>query len=101
MSKTAEGAGGYVPRLKTQYIEVVRPAMLKEFKYSNPMRVPEIDKVVLNMGIGEATADRKKVEQAARDMALIAGQKPVMTKARTSIAGFKLRDNMAIGCKVT
>lgn len=92
---------GYVPRLKKQYLEVVRPAMLKEFQYPNPMRVPAIDKVVLNMGIGEATADRKKVEQAARDMTLIAGQKPVMTKARTSIAGFKLRDNMAIGCKVT
>jgi large subunit ribosomal protein L5 len=101
MAKAAEGASGYVPRLKTQYIEAVRPALLKEFKYSNPMRLPALDKVVLNMGIGEATADRKKVEQAARDMTLIAGQKPVMTKARTSIAGFKLRDNMAIGCKVT
>ncbi len=101
MTKTAQSSNDYVPRLKTQYLEVVRPEMLKEFKYTNPMRVPHIEKVVLNMGIGEATADRKKVEQAARDMALIAGQKPVMTKARKSIAGFKLRDNMAIGCKVT
>ena len=101
MTKTANNSSGYVPRLKTQYLEVVRPALLNEFKYTNPMRVPHIEKVVLNMGIGEATADRKKVEQAARDMALIAGQKPVMTKARKSIAGFKLRDNMAIGCKVT
>ncbi len=101
MTKTADNSNGYVPRLKTQYLEVVRPALLSEFKYTNPMRVPHIEKVVLNMGIGEATADRKKVEQAARDMALIAGQKPVMTKARKSIAGFKLRDNMAIGCKVT
>ena len=82
-------------------MKVVRPALLEEYKYSNPMRVPHIEKVVLNMGIGEATADRKKVEQATRDMTLIAGQKPVMTKARKSIAGFKLRDNMAIGCKVT
>ena len=101
MTKTVQSSNGYVPRLKTQYLEVVRPAMLKEFKYTNPMRVPHLEKVVLNMGIGEATADRKKVEQATRDMALIAGQKPVMTKARKSIAGFKLRDNMAIGCKVT
>jgi large subunit ribosomal protein L5 len=101
MTKTAQSSNGYVPRLKTRYLEVARPALLEEFKYTNPMRVPHIEKVVLNMGIGEATADRKKVEQAARDMTLIAGQKPVMTKARKSIAGFKLRDNMAIGCKVT
>jgi large subunit ribosomal protein L5 len=101
MAKAQESANGYVPRLKTHYVNAVRPAMLKQFKYSNPMRVPEIEKVVLNMGIGEATADRKKVEQAARDMALIAGQKPVISKARKSIATFKLRDNMAIGCKVT
>jgi large subunit ribosomal protein L5 len=100
-AQAQESASGYVPRLKTHYIKAVRPAMLKEFKYSNPMRVPEIEKVVLNMGIGEATADRKKVEQAARDMTLIAGQKPIITKARKSIATFKLRDNMAIGCKVT
>jgi large subunit ribosomal protein L5 len=101
MAEAAGSMSGYVPRLKKQYLEVVRPAMLKEFQYPNPMRVPAIDKVVLNMGIGEATADRKKVEQAARDMTLIAGQKPVMTKARTSIAGFKLRDNMAIASQST
>ncbi len=101
MADASESTNGYVPRLKTRYIELVRPAMQEEFKYTNSMRVPEIDKVVLNMGIGEATADRKKVEQATRDMTLIAGQKPVMTKSRTSIAGFKLRENMAIGCKVT
>lgn len=100
-AKAEANTSGYVPRLKQQYIEAVRPELQKQFKYSNPMRVPEIEKVVLNMGIGEATADRKKVEQAARDMTLIAGQKPVMTKARMSIANFKLRDNMAIGCKVT
>ncbi len=101
MTKVEANTSGYVPRLKQQYIEAVRPELQKQFKYTNPMRVPEIEKVVLNMGIGEATADRKKVEQAARDMTLIAGQKPVMTKARMSIANFKLRDNMAIGCKVT
>ncbi|MGA7322959.1 MAG: 50S ribosomal protein L5 [Rhodomicrobium sp.] len=101
MANAAQTANGYVPRLKAQYLEAVRPAMLEEFKYKNPMQVPRLEKVVLNMGIGEATADRKKVEQAARDMTLIAGQKPVLTKARKSIATFKLRDNMAIGCKVT
>jgi large subunit ribosomal protein L5 len=100
-AKAEANTSGYVPRLKQQYIEAVRPELQKQFKYTNPMRVPEIEKVVLNMGIGEATADRKKVEQAARDMTLIAGQKPIMTKARMSIANFKLRDNMAIGCKVT
>jgi large subunit ribosomal protein L5 len=100
-AKAEANTSGYVPRLKQQYIEAVRPELQKQFKYTNPMRVPEIEKVVLNMGIGEATADRKKVEQAARDMTLIAGQKPVMTKARMSIANFKLRDDMAIGCKVT
>jgi large subunit ribosomal protein L5 len=101
MTKAEASTSGYVPRLKQQYIEAVRPELQKQFNYTNPMRVPEIEKVVLNMGIGEATADRKKVEQAARDMTLIAGQKPVMTKARMSIANFKLRDDMAIGCKVT
>lgn len=100
-AKTEARAAGYVPRLKTHYVKAVRPALQKQFSYTNPMRVPEITKVVLNMGIGEATADRKKVEQATRDMTLIAGQKPVMTKARKSIANFKLRDNMPIGCKVT
>jgi large subunit ribosomal protein L5 len=91
----------YVPRLKVRYNDAIRKAMQDEFKYTNPMSVPALEKVVLNMGIGEATADRKKIEQAARDLTLIAGQKPVLTKARKSIAGFKLRDNMAIGCKVT
>jgi len=94
-------AGGYVPRLKRHYLEAVRAELQKQFSYANPMRVPEITKVVLNMGIGEATADRKKVEQAARDMTFIAGQKPVMTKARKSIANFKLREGRAIGAKVT
>ncbi len=100
-AKVEASTSGYVPRLKQHYIAAVRPELQKQFNYTNPMRVPEIEKVVLNMGIGEATADRKKVEQAARDMTLIAGQKPIMTKARMSIANFKLRDDMAIGCKVT
>jgi large subunit ribosomal protein L5 len=91
----------YTPRLKQHYLEKVRPALVEQFKYDNPMRVPGLDKIVLNMGIGEATADRKKVDSAARDLAMIAGQRPVLTKARTSIATFKLRDGMPIGCKVT
>jgi large subunit ribosomal protein L5 len=91
----------YTPRLKTQYLEKVRPALAEQFKYENPMQIPGLEKIVLNMGIGEATADRKKVDNAARDLAMIAGQRPVLTKARKSIATFKLRDGMAIGCKVT
>jgi large subunit ribosomal protein L5 len=92
---------GYTPRLKQHYLEKVRPALVEQFKYANPMQVPGLEKIVLNMGIGEATADRKKVDSAARDLTLIAGQKPVLNKARKSIATFKLRDGMAIGCKVT
>jgi len=89
------------PRMKKHYEDVVRPAMIKEFGYKNAMEVPTIEKVVINMGVGEATADRKKVDNAAGDLALIAGQKPVITKSRLAIAGFKLRENMAVGCKVT
>lgn len=91
----------YLPRLKRQYDEKIRDALAKEFSYKNPMQIPRLDKIVLNMGIGEATADRKKVDSAARDLALIAGQQPVLTHARKSIATFKLRDGMPIGVKVT
>jgi large subunit ribosomal protein L5 len=94
-------AAAYTPRLKQHYLEKVRSALTEEFKYDNPMQVPALDKIVLNMGVGEAVADRKKVDSAARDLAMIAGQKPVLTKARKSIATFKLRDGMAIGAKVT
>ena len=94
-------AATYEPRLKRHYVETVRPALVEEFKYGNPMQVPQLDKIVLNMGVGEGVADRKKVDSAARDLAMIAGQKPVVTKARKSIATFKLRDGMAIGAKVT
>jgi large subunit ribosomal protein L5 len=90
-----------VPRLKTVYNEVIRAKMIEEFGYKNPMQVPTIDKVVLNMGVGEATADTKKVQVAAGDLALIAGQKPVITRARLAIATFKVRENMPIGAKVT
>jgi large subunit ribosomal protein L5 len=88
-------------RLRDHYNTTVRKVLLEEFKYQNPMQVPRLTKVVLNMGVGDASQDRKKVEAAAGDMTLIAGQKPVITKAKKSIAGFKLREGMPIGCKVT
>jgi large subunit ribosomal protein L5 len=88
-------------RLRTFYDEVVRKKLTEQFGYKNPMQVPGIDKIVINMGIGEAAADRKKVESAAVDLGLISGQKAVITKARKSIANFKLREEQPIGCKVT
>jgi large subunit ribosomal protein L5 len=91
----------YVPRLKRTYEEVIRPSLVSEFGYTNRLQVPVIDKVVINMGVGEAVADSKKINSAANDLALIAGQKPVITKARTSIATFKLREGMNVGAKVT
>jgi len=92
---------GYESRQKKLYTEVVRAKLIEEFGYTNPMQVPMIDKIVINMGVGEATSDTKKVAVAAEDLALIAGQKPVITKARQAIATFKVRENMPIGCKVT
>jgi large subunit ribosomal protein L5 len=89
------------PRLKTYFEEVVRKKLSEEFGYKSALQVPVIEKVVLNMGIGEGVNDRKKVEAAANDLSLIAGQKAVITKARKSIATFKVRDGQAIGCKVT
>ena len=94
-------ADNYVPRMKALYDEQIIKAMTEKFGYSNPMQVPRIEKIVLNMGVGEATQDKKKVETAAAEMALIAGQKPVVTRAKKSIATFKLREGMPIGCKVT
>ena len=88
-------------RLHKHYDEVVRPRLMKEFNYTNPMQVPRLDKIVLNMGVGETTSDTKKIEAAVADMAAIAGQKPVITRAKKSIAGFKVRENMPLGCKVT
>jgi large subunit ribosomal protein L5 len=97
----AEAMNGYAPRLRKHYDEVVRPALIEEFGYKNVMQVPTIDKIVLNMGVGESTADSKKATVASGDLALIAGQKPVITRARKAIAQFKVRENMPIGCKVT
>jgi large subunit ribosomal protein L5 len=90
-----------IPRLKTYFEDVVRKKLADEFSYKSRMQVPVIEKVVINMGIGEGVNDRKKVDAAASDLSLIAGQKPVITKARKSIATYKLRDGQAIGCKVT
>jgi large subunit ribosomal protein L5 len=89
------------PRLRTHFDEVVRKKLAEDFSYQNKMQVPVIKKIVINMGIGEGVNDRKKVENAAADLGLIAGQKAVITKARKSIATYKLRDGQAIGCKVT
>ena len=88
-------------RLQEHYANTVRAELLKQFGYPNPMEVPKLDKVVINMGVGEAVADRKAVDNAAIELARISGQKPVITKARKSIATYKLRDGQAIGCKVT
>ena len=91
----------YRPRLKTHYETVVREAMKKEFGYGNVMQIPRLEKVVINMGVGEAVNDRKKVDAAAKDLGLIAGQRAVITRARKSIATYKVRDGMPIGAKVT
>ena len=91
----------YTPRLKAEYMTRIRPAMMEEFGYKNVMQLPRLDKIVLNMGVGEAVKDTKKVKQAAEEMTLIAGQKAVITHAKNSIAGFRVRELMPLGCKVT
>ena len=88
-------------RLKEHYGEVVRPALIEKFGYKNPMQVPRLDKIVINMSVGEAAADRKKLDGAMTDLTKIAGQKPAICRARKSVANFKLREGMPIGCKVT
>ena len=90
-----------MPRLKEVYATEVRPALEKEFSYANPMALPKLDKIVINMGVGEASQDRKKIDGAVEDMTLIAGQQPVVTKAKKSIATYKLREGMIVGCMVT
>ncbi len=89
------------PRLHNHYNDVVRGEMIKEFSYANPMEVPRLDKVVINMGVGESVADSKVINSAIEDLGLIAGQKPVITRARKAISNFKLREDMPIGAKVT
>ena len=100
-AKPQEPQERVVPRLKVLFDEVVRKKLAQEFGYKNTLQVPVVEKIVINMGIGEGVADRKKVEAAANDLGLIAGQKAVITKARKSIATFKVRDGQPIGCKVT
>jgi large subunit ribosomal protein L5 len=94
-------ADAYKPRMKAIYEDRIIKAMTEKFGYTNALQIPRIEKIVLNMGVGEATQDKKRVEQAASEMELIAGQKPVITKAKKSIAQFKLREGMPIGVKVT
>ena len=96
MSDTA-----YTPRMKALYDATVRKAMVEQFGYKNELEVPRIDKIVVNMGVGESTADSKKATVAAADLALITGQKPVVTRARKAISNFKVRENMPLGAKVT
>lgn len=92
---------GYVPALKTKYAKDVVPLLTKKYEYKNALQVPKIDKIVLNMGVGEATTDSRKPAAAALELSQIAGQKAVVTRAKKSIAGFKVRENMPLGCKVT
>ena len=91
----------YTPRLKAVYKDKIRAGMKSEFGYKNDMQIPRLDKIVLNMGVGEAVKDTKKVKQASEELGQIAGQKAVITKAKKSIAGFRVREEMPLGCKVT
>ena len=97
----SESEAREMPRLQALYREQVRPALQQEFGYRNPMQVPRLEKIVINMGVGEATADQKKLDAAVAELALISGQKPVKTLATKAIAGFKIRKGLPIGCKVT
>jgi large subunit ribosomal protein L5 len=97
----AEALQGYIPRIATEYKERIIPEMIKQFGYKNIMQVPKIEKIVLNMGCGEGSRDAKIIDAIKENMATIAGQQPVITRAKKSIANFKLREGMPVGCKVT
>jgi large subunit ribosomal protein L5 len=101
MTKTAKKSETSVPRLQAFYNDTIRQDLQKQFGYQNPMQVPKLEKIVINMGLGEAVDDSKIIDAATQELALISGQKPIVTKSRKSIAGFKLRENLAIGAKVT
>lgn len=103
MAKSAavKKEGAYVPRLQSLYEEEIRAAMQKEFNYVNPMQVPKLDKIVINMGVGETVNDSKIIQAAVNELTLISGQKALVTRSKKAIAGFKLRENLPIGCKVT
>jgi len=100
-SAAAKKESAYTPRLQAAYEKEVRPALQKQFNYKNTMQVPKLDKIVINMGVGENVNDSKTILAAVSDMSLISGQKPLTTKSKKAIATFKLRENLAIGCKVT
>ena len=101
VAQEAVAAPSEMPRLQRRYNEVARAALQKEFGYTNPMQVPKLEKIVINMGVGEAAGDQKKLDAAVAELALISGQKPVKTLAKKAIAGFKIRKGLPIGCKVT
>ncbi len=100
-AKKVAPKAGYINRLETKYHEEVVPALIKEFGYTTPMQAPKFEKIVINIGVGDATTNGKALEDAVAELATITGQKPVITKAKKSIATFKLRQGQAIGCKVT
>ena len=99
--KGSRDSSAYTPRLQEVYEKTVRGELQKQFNYKNEMQIPKLDKIVINMGVGETVADSKTMQAAVNDLTLIAGQKPVVTRSKKAIAGFKLRENMPIGCKVT
>ena len=101
MAKTSEQKDQYITRFEERYAKVLKPAMKAKYGYKNDHQIPRLEKIVINMGVGEANADRKHIENALRDLSLIAGQKAIATKARKANASFKIREEMAIGCKVT
>jgi large subunit ribosomal protein L5 len=101
MEQVEQEAGRYVPRLKVEYQEEIVPGLMERFGYTNPMQVPRLVKISVNMGIGEGTTNPKAVDAAAGDLAIITGQRPVIIKAKRSVAGFRLRAGMTVGCKVT
>ena len=100
-SATAKKDGGYTPRLQAEYEGKVRASLQKQFNYKNPMQIPKLDKIVINMGVGETVNDSKIINAAVTDLTAIAGQKPVIAKSKKAIASFKLREGLGIGCKVT
>jgi len=100
-AKAPKADKAYVPRLRTDYDERIVPAMTERFGYKNKLEVPRLEKIVINMGVGEATGDQKKLDSAVEELTAIAGQKPVKTLAKKAIAGFKIRKGLPIGCKVT
>ena len=101
IAQNVAAGSGEMPRMLKRYREEVVPALQQEFSYTNPMQVPKLEKIVINMGVGEAAADQKKLDAAVAELALISGQKPVKTVAKKAIAGFKIREGLPIGCKVT